>query len=89
MVKKTSKAKAEKDKDIDIFQNSLVPKHELLNSEERSELLKKFNIKLKQLPRMKRDDAGVAKLDAKRGDVVRITRRSPVAGEYYYYRVVV
>jgi DNA-directed RNA polymerase subunit H len=87
-MKKTVK-KVEKDKDIDIFQSNLVSKHELLNAEERSELMKRLNIKLKQLPRMKRDDSGVAKLNAKRGDVVRIVRKSLSAGEYYYYRVVV
>jgi DNA-directed RNA polymerase subunit H len=88
MAKKTAK-KAEKEKDLDIFQSNLVSRHELLNAEERSELMKKLNIKLKQLPRMKRDDAGVDKLEAKRGDVVRIVRKSLSAGEYYYYRVVV
>jgi len=83
-------AKREKEQEeINIFQSNLVPKHETLNDEEKAELLKKLNIKLRQLPRMKSDDAALKTLNAKRGDVVRITRRSQIAGEYFYYRVVI
>ena len=85
---KTKKEK-EEEKEFDIFQSSLVPKHELLNDEEKAELMKKLNIKLKQLPRIKRNDVAAKILNAKRSDIVRITRKSPTAGEYYYYRVVV
>ena len=85
-----SKKDKEKDeKEIDIFQNYLVPKQEMLNPEEKAELLKKFNITPKQLPRIKQEDAALKLLSAKKGDVVRIARRSQVAGEYYYYRIVV
>jgi DNA-directed RNA polymerase subunit H (RpoH/RPB5) len=85
--KKTEKEKDEKQ--VDIFQSGLVPKHELLDQEEKAELLKKYNISLKQLPRIKHEDAAVKMLNAKRGDIVRVVRRSPVAGEYNYFRVVV
>ena len=87
MTKKSDKEKQEKE--IDIFQSNLVPRHELLNQEEKSELLKKYNISLKQLPRIKGDDSAVKLLSAKHGDIVKIIRRSYVAGEYNYYRVVV
>ena len=87
MTKKSDKEKQEKE--IDIFQSNLVPRHELLNQEEKSELLKKYNISLKQLPRIKGDDSAVKLLSAKHGDIVKIIRRSHVAGEYNYYRVVV
>jgi len=85
----SKKEKKEEEKEFDIFQSSLVPKHELLNDEEKAELMKKLNIKLKQLPRIRRNDMAAKILNAKRGDIIRITRKSPVAGEYYYYRVVV
>ena len=88
MAKKTAKVKIEKEKDLDIFQSGVVPKHELVNPEERSDLLKRLNIKPKQLPRIKRNDIAARVLNAKKGDIIRIIRRSPVAGEYYYYRVV-
>ncbi len=88
MASKKQKEK-EEEKEIDIFQSELVPKHEMLNQEEKSELLKKFNISLKQLPRIKQEDAAVKAMNPKKGDIVKITRNSSVAGEYHYYRVVV
>lgn len=84
-----TKKEKEEEKHLDIFQSYLVPKHELLNAEEKAELLKKLSITIKQLPRIKSDDPSIKIHNMKRGDVVRITRRSQVAGEYYYYRVVV
>ncbi len=83
------KEKEAEEKSFDIFKNRFVPKHEILNPEEKTELLKKLNITLKQLPRMKEEDPGVKAVGAKHGDVVRITRKSQTAGEYFYYRVVV
>jgi DNA-directed RNA polymerase subunit H (RpoH/RPB5) len=89
IVMASKKEKEKEEKELDIFQSELVPKHDLLNQEEKVELLKKFNITLKQLPRIKQDDAAVKILNAKRGDIVKVMRKSPVATEYYYYRVVV
>ncbi|MEK6887900.1 MAG: DNA-directed RNA polymerase subunit H [Candidatus Aenigmatarchaeota archaeon] len=81
--------KKKEESDIDIFQSNLVPKHEILGGEEKSELLKKLNVSLKQLPRIKEDDPVVKMIQGKHGDVVKITRKSLVAGEYIYYRVIV
>ncbi len=74
---------------INPFVNELVPKHEILSEEEKKKLLEKFNISLKQLPRILITDPCVKALGAKVGDVIKITRKSPTAGEYFYYRVVV
>ena len=85
-----AKAKEEEDKkEINLFESNLVPKHEVLSDEERKMFLKKMNISLKQLPRIKSVDAVVKTIGGKRGDVVKITRKSPVAGESLYYRVVI
>ena len=73
--------KKKEESDIDIFQSNLVPKHEILGGEEKSELLKKLNVSLKQLPRIKEDDPVVKMIQGKHGDVVKITRK--------YYRVIV
>ena len=82
-------AKAEKkEDDLDIFKSNLVPKQELMQGEEIDELLKKFNIKLKHLPKIKSDDPVVKILGGKHGDGIKITRRAPTAGESPYYRVV-
>ena len=79
----------EKERKIDIFKSDLVPKHEILSPEEKQKLLDKFNISEKQLPKIKSTDPAVIALGAKKGDVIKITRKSPVAGESYYYRLVV
>ncbi len=77
------------DNEINIFESDLVPKHEILTEEEKIELLKKLKIELKDLPRIKENDPAVKQIGAKKLDVIRIKRKSPVADEYYYYRVVV
>jgi len=90
MAKKTSKDKDDEDKkDINIFESSIVPAQVLLTEEEKQQLLQKLNISLRQLPRIKSKDPAAKVLGGKKGDVIKITRRSAVAGEYYYYRVVV
>jgi DNA-directed RNA polymerase subunit H (RpoH/RPB5) len=73
----------------DILKSGLVPKHEVMNDEEKTELLNGLNISAKQLPRIHEDDPVAKKIGAKRGNVVRITRNDPGVGEYYYYRIVV
>lgn len=77
------------EEEFDPFESELVPKHEILTAEERAEMMQKFNISLKHLPRMREEDPIVKRVGAKRGDVLRITRKSPVAGDYFYFRVVV
>jgi len=80
---------AEKKTKIDIFKNVLVPKHEILSEEEKTNLLEKLNISKEQLPKILSNDPAVKAIGAKSGDIVKIVRKSPVAGEYNYYRLVV
>jgi DNA-directed RNA polymerase subunit H (RpoH/RPB5) len=80
------KMTAKKDENVfNIFESGLVPKQILLGGEEKAELLKRFNISLKQLPRIKREDPVAEFLGAKRGDVIKVLRDK----ETEYYRVVV
>ncbi len=72
-----------------ILNHELVPKHEILSEEEAQELLEKPGISKKQLPRIYVSDPVAKILGAKPGDVIKITRKSPTAGESIYYRVVV
>lgn len=74
---------------LDIFKHALVPQHEVLSEKEVEELLKKINISKGQLPKIHADDPAAKKLEAKRGDVIKITRKSRTAGTSMYYRVVV
>jgi DNA-directed RNA polymerase subunit H len=76
-------------KEFDITKHALVPKHELLDEKGREEVLKKFGISLRQLPRMLETDPMAKILAAKPGDVIKITRKSETAGETVYYRVVI
>ncbi len=76
-------------KNIDIFDHELVPKHEILSEEEVKDLLSKYNVTKNQLPKILDTDPAVKELNAKIGDVIKITRKSFTAGESVYYRVVV
>jgi DNA-directed RNA polymerase subunit H len=60
-----------------------------LNEKEKEEVLKKYRVTLKQLPRILSSDPVVKAIGAKPGDIIKIIRKSPVAGESVYYRVVV
>ncbi len=81
--------KEEVEEGIDIFIHEMVPKHRVLSEEEKEEVLKRYNAKLMDLPRILVSDPVVRRLGAKPGDVIEIIRKSPTAGESKYYRVVV
>ena len=76
-------------KEFDIMKHVLVPKHEILSKEEKKALLEKLNISEKQLPKIFESDPVIKVLNAKPGDVIKITRKSPSAGESIYYRIVI
>jgi len=74
---------------FDIFQHKLVPKQEILTEEEKTELLTKFKVQPYQLPQISSVDPTVKAIGARPGDVLRVIRRSPTAGEHIAYRYVV
>ena len=74
---------------VDILMHELVPVHEILSKKDAKEVLDSFGIEKEQLPRIQLTDAIIKKVKAKSGDVVKITRKSPTAGESIYYRIVV
>ncbi len=86
--KKEKAAKAEGSEEFDIFQSNLVPKHEIIAEDERRDLLAKMKIDERQLPKIKGNDPAIKRLGGKKGDIVRVSRKSPTAGEYLYYRLV-
>jgi DNA-directed RNA polymerase subunit H (RpoH/RPB5) len=69
----------------------LVPKHELLPAAEHTKFMQKNRIKSKtQLPLIKFHEDMIARImGLLPGDIVKITRPSPSAGEYISYRVCV
>jgi DNA-directed RNA polymerase subunit H len=74
---------------FDLFQHRLVPKHEILTEEEKTELLMKYRVQPYQLPQISSLDPTVKAIGAKPGDILRIIRKSPTAGEHLAFRYVV
>ncbi|MCD6523147.1 MAG: DNA-directed RNA polymerase subunit H [Candidatus Diapherotrites archaeon] len=71
-----------------ILNHKLVPKHEKISKKEAEELLKKYNLTKDQLPKINEDDPVVKAIKAKKGDILKITRKSLTAGEAVSYRIV-
>ena len=66
----------------------LTPKHGKLGEREKAQLLEKYHVTSKELPKILKTDSAIKEMDAKIGDVIKITRKSQTAGESYFYRVV-
>lgn len=67
----------------------LIPKHSKVSDSQKEKLLEKYNISIKELPRILKTDSAISSLGVKPGDVIKITRKSQTAGEAIFYRVVV
>lgn len=65
----------------------LQPKHTRLKQNEVIDFLKKYNIALSQLPKIKASDPCVPK-DSKPGNVLKIERKDEEGNVHIYYRVV-
>jgi DNA-directed RNA polymerase subunit H len=76
-------------KAIKITNHAYQPKHEILPKKDAEEILKKYNAKPSQLPYIMISDKALEDLDVRPGDIIKITRKSPTAGESVYYRYVV
>ncbi len=76
-------------KEINITPHYLVPKHTKLNEKETEKFLEKYNISIKELPKILISDPALANMDVKPGDVIKIDRKSETAGKTTYYRGVI
>ncbi len=74
---------------FDLFEHKLVPLHEILEEEERRQLLSKYRVQPYQLPQIGSSDPAVKAIGARPGDVLRVIRKSPTAGKHIAYRYVV
>jgi len=74
---------------FELFEHELVPTHTIARDDELKLVLNYYGIEKNQLPRIHRDDPAVKVLGARPGQVSRIERNSPTAGQSYYYRLVV
>ncbi|MBD3350639.1 MAG: DNA-directed RNA polymerase subunit H [Candidatus Lokiarchaeota archaeon] len=61
---------------FDVLEHEIVPKHKILTKRETDELLKKYSIKLINLPRIYSNDPVVEMIGARYGDVIKIIRKS-------------
>jgi len=77
------------EKKVIIANHIYQPKHEILPKDLAEEVLRKFNARPSQLPYITTTDKGIEDLDVRPGDIIKITRKSPTAGESVYYRYVV
>ena len=74
---------------FNIYNHYLVPVHEFATEEEIKELEERYSIFKYQLPKISVDDPAAQLLGAKLGDVLKIKRNSPTAGEFVVFRTVV
>lgn len=73
-----------------ILKHRLVPKHEIVDEEEKKRIIEKYaGGDPYKLPYILASDPVVKAIGGKPGDVIKITRRSPTAGVTVYYRYVV
>ena len=76
-------------KAFDVMKHDLVPRHELLSDEEALGILERYGVTPEQLPKIFANDAVARAVRAKPGNIIRIKRKSPTAGEAVAYRYVV
>jgi DNA-directed RNA polymerase subunit H len=72
-----------------ITQHNLVPFHEVIPKDKVEEVLSKYSVQIDKLPAIASDDPVVKEMKAERGDLIKITRGSLVAGQSIYFRIVV
>lgn len=80
---------SENELSFNITKHELVPKHEVLSNKERNEILLRYRATLKNFPLILSSDPVARYYGALTGTMMKITRKSPTAGEYVLYRVVI
>jgi|TARA_B110000902_G_C14135430_1_gene523677 DNA-directed RNA polymerase I, II, and III subunit RPABC1 len=72
---------------FNIMEHELVPRHEILTAAEKKQLLDRYRLAPRQLPKIQRYDPVARFLGLRKDQVVRITRYSETAGRYVTYRI--
>ncbi|MFH1668574.1 MAG: DNA-directed RNA polymerase subunit H [Candidatus Woesearchaeota archaeon] len=71
------------------MQHTLIPKHKKISEKEKTALLDQYKITVNELPSITKTDVALAGIEVEVGDVIRIDRNSPTAGQTVFYRGVV
>jgi DNA-directed RNA polymerase subunit H (RpoH/RPB5) len=74
------------EKTYDVGKHTLVPKHVKLSQKEKEELLQRYGIQSRDLPKILVTDPALQRLDAAEGDIVKIIRSHSIAGDSVFYR---
>lgn len=77
---------AKKETPYDVTKHELVPKHTKLSDKDAAELLEKYNITARELPKILLADPAIQHLDVKEGDIIKVVRKSDLTGESMFYR---
>ena len=80
---------SEKELTFNITKHSLVPTHRLLSESEKQDVVKRYKTKPKHFPDLLCTDPVSKYYGFVPGNMIQITRKSPTAGTYVSYRVVV
>lgn len=81
--------KDEKNSKKTALEHDFIPKHEKLTEEEKQKLYDRYNISLRELPKITKKDPAIKHLQAKPSDVIKIARHSDTAGKTTFYRGVI
>lgn len=74
---------------FEIMSHVLVPKHEIIDKEEEKQIFEKYQIRVDQLPKILETDPVSLSIEAKSGQIIKVTRKSYTAKEAVAYRMVV
>lgn len=74
---------------VSVANHVLIPEHQKLGDKDKQELFEKYHIAIRDLPKILLTDPAIQQLNVKPGDVIKIIRKSPTAGEAIFYRGVV
>lgn len=85
--RKTVKKRARKIKEE--IKHAYIPKHEILDPNTLEKLILEENFNPEKLPFIFINDPGIAHLEVKPGDVVKITRKNKTIGDVLYYRKII
>ena len=72
-----------------MIESDLVPKHDVLSEEEAKKIFEKYGATADVMPKISSSDPAIAELKPNVGDLIKITRKNPLMGEYHHYRVVI